>query len=106
VAAQRIGYTRVSTLDQNEQSQLDGEVLDRIFSGKASGGDIAGPQLAELLRLVRDGDTVVVHSMDPLARNLDDLRSLAQALTHKGVRVEFLKGHLVFTGDRLRVARR
>lgn len=96
---QRIGYVRVSTLDQNEQRQLEGQVLDRVFTDKASGRDTARPQLTELLRFVRDGDTVVVHSMDRLARNLDDLRALVQSLTRRGVRVEFLKEQLIFTGE-------
>ena len=96
---QRIGYVRVSTLDQNERRQLEGHVLDRVFTDKASGRDTARPQLTELLRFVRDGDTVVVHSMDRLARNLDDLRALVQGLTRGGVRVEFLKEQLVFTGE-------
>ena len=95
---QRIGYVRVSTLDQNEQRQLEGQVLDRVFTDKASGKDTARPQLTELLRFVREGDAVVVHSMDRLARNLDDLRALVQGLTRRGVR-EFLKEQLVFTGD-------
>jgi DNA invertase Pin-like site-specific DNA recombinase len=99
MAGQRIGYVRVSTLDQNEQRQLDGRALDRVFTDKASGRDTARPQLIELVRFARDGDTVVVHSMDRLARNLDDLRSLVQKLTAKGVRVEFLKEGLVFTGE-------
>ncbi|SER28369.1 Resolvase, N terminal domain [Arthrobacter sp. OV608] len=50
-----------------------------------------------MLRFARDGDTVVVHSMDRLARNLDDLPALVQGLTRKGVRVEFAKKSLVFT---------
>jgi DNA invertase Pin-like site-specific DNA recombinase len=99
VAGQRIGYVRVSTLDQNEKRQLDGLVLDRVFTDRASGRDTARPQLAELLAFARDGDTVVVHSMDRLARNLDDLRALVQRLTRKGVRVEFVKEHLLFTGE-------
>jgi DNA invertase Pin-like site-specific DNA recombinase len=99
VAGQRIGYVRVSTLDQNEKRQLEGLVLDRVFTDKASGKDRDRPQLSELLRFVRDGDTLVVHSMDRLARNLDDLRALVQALTRKGVRVEFVKEGLVFTGE-------
>ncbi|MET3932172.1 DNA invertase Pin-like site-specific DNA recombinase [Arthrobacter sp. OAP107] len=99
MAGQRIGYVRVSTLDQNEKRQLDGLVLDRVFTDKASGRDTARPQLAELLGFARDGDTVVVHSMDRLARNLDDLRALVQRLTLKGVRVEFVKEHLLFTGE-------
>ncbi|MBU5224098.1 recombinase family protein, partial [Vibrio cholerae] len=52
-----------------------------------------------MLGFVREGDTVVVHSMDRLARNLDDLRRLVQKLTQRGVRIEFLKEGLVFTGD-------
>lgn len=96
---QRVGYVRVSTLDQNEQRQLEGEVLDKVFTDKASGKDAERPKLVEMIGFVRDGDTVVVHSMDGLARNLDDLRSLVQALTGKGVRVEFAREGLVFTGD-------
>ncbi|MGJ9401912.1 recombinase family protein [Arthrobacter sp. KK5.5] len=97
--SQRIGYVRVSTLDQNEQRQLEGEVLDRVFTDKASGKDAERPQLGEMVRFAREGDAVVVHSMDRLARNLDDLRSVVRALTGKGVRVEFLKEGLVFTGE-------
>jgi DNA invertase Pin-like site-specific DNA recombinase len=99
MAGQRIGYVRVSTLDQNEKRQLESQTLDRVFTDKASGRDTARPQLAELLRFVRDGDAVVVHSMDRLARNLDDLRALVQGLTRRGVRVEFVKEQLVFTGE-------
>jgi DNA invertase Pin-like site-specific DNA recombinase len=99
VNGQRIGYVRVSTVDQNGVRQLDGQVLDRVFTDKASGRDTARPQLTELLRFVRDGDAVVVHSMDRLARNLDDLRALVQRLTKRGVRVEFVKEQLVFTGE-------
>jgi DNA invertase Pin-like site-specific DNA recombinase len=57
------------------------------------------PQLTELLRFARDGDIVVVHSMDRLARNLDDLRALVQGLTRKGVRVKFVKESMVFTSE-------
>jgi DNA invertase Pin-like site-specific DNA recombinase len=59
VSGQRIGYVRVSTLDQNEKRQLEGQVLDRVFMDKASGRDTARPELTELLRFARDGDTVV-----------------------------------------------
>ena len=69
MAGQRIGYVRVSTLDQNERRQLEGQVLDRVFTDKASGRDTSRPELTELLRFARDGDTLVVHSMDRLARN-------------------------------------
>ena len=42
---------------------------------------------------------MVVHSMDRLARNLDDLRRIVQTLTRRGVRVEFVKEGLTFTGE-------
>jgi DNA invertase Pin-like site-specific DNA recombinase len=96
---QRLGYVRVSSFEQNPDRQLDGLALDRIFKDHASGKDTQRPQLAALLRFAREGDTVVVHSMDRLARNLDDLRRLVQGLTSRGVRIEFLKEGLTFTGD-------
>jgi DNA invertase Pin-like site-specific DNA recombinase len=96
---QRIGYIRVSTLDQHEQRQLDGIEVDKTFTDKASGKDTKRPQLELLMSFVRSGDTVIVHSMDRLARNLDDLRRIVQTLTGKGVRIEFVKEHLTFTGE-------
>lgn len=96
---QRIGYARVSSADQNSERQLDGVELAKLFTDKASGKDSQRPQLKAMLEFVREGDTVVVHSLDRLARNLDDLRSLVQALTKKGVTVEFVKERLTFTGD-------
>ena len=96
---QRIGYVRVSTFDQNVDRQLDGQSLDRIFTDKASGKDINRPELDAMLAFAREGDTVVVHSMDRLARNLDDLRKLVQSLTKRGVRIEFVKESLAFSGE-------
>lgn len=95
----RVGYMRVSSVDQNTARQLDGIEVDRTFTDKASGKDTIRPRLDELLAFVRDGDTVIVHSMDRLARNLDDLRRIVRALTDKGVRVEFVKENLTFTGE-------
>jgi DNA invertase Pin-like site-specific DNA recombinase len=99
MTGQLIGYIRVSSLDQNPERQLEGVQLDRTFIDKVSGKDTNRPKLQELLAFVRDGDQVVVHSMDRLARNLDDLRGLVQRLTGKGVSVEFLHEHLTFTGE-------
>src|SRR3954464_7546695 len=99
MAGQRIGYIRVSTLDQQIERQLDGMVLDQIFTDKASGKDTNRPQLELMLRFARTGDTVVVHSMDRLARNLDDLRRIVHTLTGKSVQIEFVKEHLAFTGE-------
>ena len=96
---QRIGYIRVSTLDQHVERQLEGIEVAKTFIDKASGKDTKRPQLELLMSFVRTGDTVVVHSMDRLARNLDDLRRIVQTLTGRGVCIEFVKEHLSFTGE-------
>src|SRR5215210_7456245 len=99
MTGQRVGYIRVSTLDQQAGRQLEGIERDRTFVDHASGKDTTRPQLEQMLSFVRSGDTVIVHSMDRLARNLDDLRRIVQTLTGKGVRIEFVKEHLTFTGE-------
>jgi DNA invertase Pin-like site-specific DNA recombinase len=66
---QRVGYVRVSTFEQNAVRQLDGIELDRP-SPRRHREDAKRQQLDALLTFVRNGDTVVVHSMDRLARNL------------------------------------
>ena len=96
---QRVGYIRVSSFDQNPDRQLEGVALDRVFTDKASGKDTQRPELESLLGFVRQGDILVVHSMDRLARNLDDLRRLVNELTERGVRIEFVKEGLTFTGE-------
>ena len=94
-----VGYLRVSAADQSELRQLDGEDLDKTYTDKASERDLKRPQLELLLGFVREGDTVVCHSMDRLARNLDDLRKLVLDLTGRGVHVRFVKECLTFTGE-------
>jgi DNA invertase Pin-like site-specific DNA recombinase len=93
---QRIGYVRVSTLDQSTARQLDGVLVDRIFEDKASGRDTHRPALQECLKYLRDGDTLVVHSLDRLARNAEDLLRIVRELTGRGVAVTFYKEALHF----------
>lgn len=95
---QTVGYVRVSTADQNTDRQLDGFQLDKVFTDHASGKDTNRPALTECLGYVRQGDELVVHSMDRLARSLVDLRQTVDHLTEKGVRVRFAKENLTF-GD-------
>lgn len=99
MSGQRIGYVRVSSFDQNPQRQLENISVDRVFTDKASGKNTQRPELEALLAFARDGDTVIVHSMDRLARNLDDLRQIVQKLTGRGIRIEFVKESLTFTGE-------
>ena len=78
---------------------LEGIKLDKVFTDKASGKDTKRPALDDLMEFVREGDTVVVHSMDRLARNLDDLRQIVQRLTGWGIKIQFIKESLTFTGE-------
>ena len=90
---------RVSSLEQNPDRQLDGVALDKVFRDKASGKDQKRPELKALLDYVRDGDQVFVHSMDRLARNLDDLRAIVLQLNQKQVSRHFLQEQLTFNGE-------
>jgi DNA invertase Pin-like site-specific DNA recombinase len=95
----RVGYIRVSSLDQHTERQLQGVELDKVFTDKASGKDTARPQLQAALEFLRGGDLFIIHSMDRLARNLDDLRRIVLNLTAEGVHVQFVKESLTFTGE-------
>ena len=94
-----IGYIRVSTLGQDVERQLEGLALDKVFEDRASGRDLARPQLASCLEYLREGDTLVVHSSDRLARNLEDLQRLVRELTARGVSVRFIKEGLIFAAE-------
>jgi len=96
---QLVGYVRVSSEDQNTDRQLEGVTIDKTFTDKLSGKDVNRPELQRMLEFVREGDQVVIHSMDRLARNLDDLRKIVKDLTAKGVKVQFIKESLIFTGE-------
>lgn len=96
---QTVGYVRVSTADQNTERQLDGLQIDKVFTDHASGKDTDRPALTECLGYVREGDELVVHSMDRLARSLVDLRRTVDDLTARGVSVRFVKEGLTFTRD-------
>ena len=94
-----IGYVRVSTHDQNTARQLDGVHLDKVFEEHASGKNSDRPALQTCLDYIRDGDTLHVHSIDRLARNLQDLLAIVTTLKEKGVTVTFHKEKLEFVGN-------
>ncbi|MDR5785948.1 recombinase family protein [Caballeronia sp. LP003] len=96
---QRIGYVRVSTVDQNAERQLEGLALDKVFTDQASGKDTKRPQLQAALDYAREADTLIIHSMDRLARNTEDLLRMVRELTSRGVAVEFVKERLMFSGN-------
>ena len=74
-------------------------VVPKKFIDKASGKNTERPQLEAMLDYARDGDIIIIHSMDRLARNLDDLRKLVMQFTDQQIRVEFVKEGLIFTGE-------
>lgn len=93
----KIGYVRLSTVEQNTARQLVGITLDRVFEEKVSAKNIGNrPVLREMLGFIRDGDDLYVHSMDRLARNLKDLLTLVTTITDKGVTLHFIKENLTF----------
>ena len=102
MSGQTVGYIRVSTVDQNlarQEDSMDRAGVVRVFQDKASGKDRKRPGLEECLKYLREGDTLVVHSIDRLARSLQDLQGLVQELAAKGVTVDSLKERLRFDSD-------
>ena len=93
----KIGYRRVSSEGQNLDRQ--DFVCDKMFEEKVSGAKRNREALAQMIEFARDGDEVIVWSIDRLARDLRDLQDIIQRLNDKGVSVSFLKEKLVFSGD-------
>lgn len=90
----RLGYARVSTDDQSldlQHDALQAAGCDQVFEETASGKDAASrPELANLLRAARPGDTLVVWRLDRLGRSLADLVQIVNDLHKRGVRFESL----------------
>lgn len=87
----RVGYARVSTLDQDMASQLERlSDCDRVFSEKMSGGLKTRPQLAACLEFVREGDTLVATRLDRLGRSVEHLCAIWDGLQRKGVQLVIL----------------
>ncbi len=91
-----IGCIRVSIVDQNNERQLADIQLDKVFEDKVSGSTVDRPQLKACLDYLRDGDDLWVHSIDRLARNLQDLLNIIALLREKGVTLHFKKEGMVF----------
>ena len=92
----KIGYRRVSSYDQNLDRQELGD-LDKVFEEKVSGKSTTDRQaLKSLMDYCREGDEVVVYSIDRLARDLRDLQDIVAKLNEKGVVVTFISERLTF----------
>ena len=102
IVGQRIGYMRVSSETQNLARQIQALAdlnLDKSFTDKASGKDLERPELQAAMAYCREGDEIIVYSMDRLSRSLRDLISVVKQFTDKKVKVTFIKESLTFTGD-------
>ncbi len=96
-----VAYRRVSTTDQKTDRQLvvDGMTFTKEFEDKASAGTTNRPGLKACLEFIREGDTLHVHSIDRLCRNLADLQNIVSELNKKGIVIHFHKENLLFTGQ-------
>lgn len=99
MTGQTVAYRRVSSTDQKLDRQLDGLTFDREFEEKLSGATTDRPALQDMIAYVREGDAVVVHSIDRLARNLVDLQNIIEQVNAKGASIKFHKEQLIFSGE-------
>lgn len=84
----RLAYIRVSTIDQNEQRQVEAMQkydIEKWFIEKVSAKDTNRPKLQELLDFAREGDTIHIHDFSRLARSTKDLLDIVELLNSKGV---------------------
>lgn len=84
----RLAYIRVSTVEQNEQRQIEAMQkydIEKYFMEKVSAKDTNRPKLQELLEFAREGDTIHIHDFSRLARSTKDLLEIVETLNQKGV---------------------
>lgn len=96
---QIVGYIRVSSSGQNTGRQLEGIKLDKEFVDVMTGSIKERKNLIACMDYVRQGDTLVVDSIDRLARNLRHLQEIISELLQKGVKVRFIKENLTFSSE-------
>lgn len=99
MTGQNIGYKRVSSESQNTARQLDGIKLDKEFADTITGSVRNRLELEKCLNYLRTGDTLHIHSIDRLARNLRDLQAIVDELVCKGITVKFHNENLTFSGE-------
>lgn len=84
----RIGYVRVSTVEQNEARQVEAlkkHGVERWYTEKVSGKDMDRPELQAMLDFAREGDTIYIHDFSRVSRSTTDLLTLVESLRKKGV---------------------
>ncbi|MEQ5817675.1 recombinase family protein [Marinobacter sp. NFXS11] len=97
MSGKQVGYIRVSTASQKTDRQLDGIELDKVFSEKVSARNAGSREVLSLcLDYLREHDTLHVHSIDRLARNMSDLLSIVDDLVKRDVKIQFHSENLTF----------
>lgn len=84
----KVAYVRVSTVEQNEERQIEGLKkynIDKWYTEKVSAKDTNRPELQAMLEFVREGDTIYIHDFSRLARSTKDLLEIVELLNNKGV---------------------
>lgn len=95
----KVGYRRVSSIEQNlDRQELVG--CDKVFEEKVSGASKERKALKDMIDWVREGDEVLVWSIDRLARDLRDLQDIISTLNNKGVSISFISEGLSFSADK------
>jgi len=92
-----VAYVRVSTVEQNEERQIEALKnfnIEQIFTEKVSGKDTNRPKLKELLNWIRSGDVIYTESFSRIARNTRDLLDIVEAVEKKGAVIKSLKENL------------
>ncbi|ELZ0574232.1 recombinase family protein [Salmonella enterica] len=100
-----IGYVRVSSVQQNNERQLEGVELDKVFTETASGKNADRPQLNAMLGYVREGDVIHCHELSRLGRNVKDLLTIIDTVKEKGASIHFHKEKLVAGKDETAISR-
>lgn len=92
-----IAYVRVSTVEQNEDRQLEGLKkynIDKWFTEKVSAKDTNRPQLQTMLDYAREGDTIYIWDFSRLSRSVKDLLDIVEKLQDKGIHLISIKENL------------
>lgn len=100
MSGKHVGYIRVSSVSQNTDRQLDGVKLDKIFEEKVSGRNAGSREVLQLcLDYLREHDTLHIHSIDRLARNMSELLSIVDDLVKRDVTIKFHAEGLTFASQ-------
>lgn len=93
----KVGYVRVSTIDQNEARQIEGLKkygIDKWYVEKISGKNTDRPELQKMLSEVSEGDTIYIHDFSRLSRSTKDLLSIVETLNENGIHLVSNKENL------------